>query len=222
MLFSTLFNYRKFRLPRKWSNRELKKIAHLFDGEIINVSGWDDRDKEGGFYCGYFSNAKAYYISNYQGKRGIEESGGKTNFDIDLEATLPDYLINRFDVVFNHTTLEHVFNIFQSFKNLCLLSRDIVIVIVPFTQQVHISESFSDFWRFTPHAIRRLFNENNMDIIYLTFNNTHNSSNYIFAVGSRNPEKWRDKMPPSENKAALSDWIGEPSWLYHFKRLFAK
>ena len=38
---------RKFRVPRIWSNKELKKFASLFSGEIINVSGWMDNDKQG-------------------------------------------------------------------------------------------------------------------------------------------------------------------------------
>ena len=35
---------RKVRLPRIWSNNELKKISSLFYGSVINVSGWKDLD----------------------------------------------------------------------------------------------------------------------------------------------------------------------------------
>ena len=35
---------------REWSNMELRKIAPTLTGDIINVSGWEDKDKEGGLY----------------------------------------------------------------------------------------------------------------------------------------------------------------------------
>ena len=38
---------RKFRLPRIWSNNELKKFSDLFRGDIVNISAWRDEDKEG-------------------------------------------------------------------------------------------------------------------------------------------------------------------------------
>lgn len=34
---------------RIWSNNELAKIAEVFSGDIINVSGELDRDKSGGY-----------------------------------------------------------------------------------------------------------------------------------------------------------------------------
>ena len=46
---------RKFRLCRLWSNKELEKFAGLFDGKIINVSAWQDKDKGGSFYKNYFN-----------------------------------------------------------------------------------------------------------------------------------------------------------------------
>ena len=52
------------RLNREWSNDELKKFAHLFKGDIVNVSAWKDEDKEEGFYRQYFDRAKSYKITN--------------------------------------------------------------------------------------------------------------------------------------------------------------
>lgn len=207
------FNYRKFRLPRRWSNAELRKLAPLFTGEVINVSGWDDRDKEGGFYRQYFSSATAYYISNFRGSRGLEDAADKTDFEIDLEKPLPPYLHNRFDVVFNHTTLEHIFDIFKAFENLCLMSRDVVLVVVPFTQQVHTSPSYSDYWRFTPYALDALFAKNQLTTVYRSANKHRNSSNYVIAVGAKNPSKWIPVMPESPRLTGLSDWIGNPFWI---------
>jgi hypothetical protein len=214
------FSGRKFRVPRKWSNQELRKIAHYFTGEIINVSGWDDRDKEGGTYKGYFSGASAYYISNFRGSRGLDDALTITDFEIDLESDLPESLKNRFDVVFNHTTLEHVFDVFKAFKNICAMTRDVVIVVVPFTQQVHVSDSFSDYWRFTPHVLKRLFEHNSMHCIYIAANNQFNCSNYVIAVGSKNPEKWVHIINKTETNFPLSEWIGTPFFIFMLKRLF--
>ena len=57
---------RKFRLPRIWSNKILREFAPLFKGKIINISGWEDKDKQGSFYKDYFSNADSYFISNFK------------------------------------------------------------------------------------------------------------------------------------------------------------
>ena len=60
-----LYPERAFRKPRVWSNNVLRSFANIFEGEVINVSGWNDEDKEGGFYKDYFSNCSSYKISNY-------------------------------------------------------------------------------------------------------------------------------------------------------------
>lgn len=211
----------KFKVPRRWSNTELKKIGPVFKGEMINVSGWDDRDKQGGSYKSYFTGCSAYYISNFAGTRGLSDAGAVTNFEIDLEKDLNRELVNRFDVVFNHTTLEHVFDVFKAFENLCLMSRDIVIIVLPFTQQIHTSDSFSDYWRFTPMAIKKLFERNGLTVIYEAANNDSDCSNYVLSVGSRNPQNWKNKLEYHEVKS-LSDWIAEPAAPVKFiKSLFS-
>ena len=50
----------RFRKPRIFSNEELLKFSHLFDGKIVNVSGWNDLDKQGRHYKNYFSKAVSY------------------------------------------------------------------------------------------------------------------------------------------------------------------
>lgn len=182
----------KFRKTRIWSNLELKKNAHFLDGDIINVSGWQDSDKRGGCYKDYFTNAKSYTISNYSGDSGFQGNPGE--IFIDLEKDLSSENIGKFDVVFNHTTLEHVFEVKKAFENLCLLSRDIVIIVVPFLQEMHFGESFKDYWRFTPFAIKRMFEDNKMNLIYLNANNNSKNSVYLFAIGSRYPQKWINKI----------------------------
>ena len=183
---------RVFRLPRVWSNRELSKFAELFSGDIANVSGWTDVDKEGRKYKDYFSNASTYTITNYKEEaRGFQ--GNENEIFLDLTAELPKELINKFDVVYNHTVLEHIYEVQKAMKNLCLMTKDIAIVVVPFLQEMHAD--YGDYWRFTPLAMKNLFNENNMKMIYCTFNSHPNASVYLFCIATKNERKWVDKIP---------------------------
>ena len=98
---------RQFRISRIWSNRELKKPAPLFTGDVVNVSAWDDRDKQGGYYKDYFSKASGYYYTNYTGTHGYQQQ--ENEYLLDLTEDVPADMRGRFDVVFNHTTFEHIF-----------------------------------------------------------------------------------------------------------------
>lgn len=103
-MIGNYFEDRKHRLPRKWSNKELKEISHAFSGDIVNVSAWKDIDKEGKKYKEYFKNAKSYSITNYhEEKRGYQ--GYENEIFLDLEEDLGDSMKGNFDVVFNHTVL---------------------------------------------------------------------------------------------------------------------
>lgn len=188
----SLFIDRVFRLPRVWSNRELKKHAHLFSGDIVNVSAWKDFDKESQTYQSYFTNADSYTITNYATeKHGYQ--GAKGELFLDLESPLDTQLHQKFDVVFNHTTLEHIFEVNIAFENLCLLSKDIVIIVLPFLQQYH--SNMGDYWRFTPLAIKRLFEKHEFTLIYQSFNSDSLASVYTYSIATRHPEKWRDQFP---------------------------
>jgi len=204
----SLFVDRSTMAPRLWSNQVLRAIGPAFSGEIINVSGWDDRDKEGRHYRDYFPHATSYYISNYAGERGLGDAASVSDFALDLEAELDPALAGRFDVVYNHTTLEHVFDLFQAFRNLCRMSRDAVVVVVPFAQKMHYSSSWGDYWRFTPQALRRLFDKNGMTVVYEMANEGWNSASYVLAVGTRTPERWRDRLPAHQPIEHLANWIG--------------
>lgn len=182
---------RKYTIPRIWSNSELMKIAHLFSGKIVNVSAWQDKDKQGGFYKDYFLNANQYFKSNYEHDLRGFQGDQENEFFLDLEKEIPEKWINDFDVVFNHTTFEHIFDIFTAFKNLCLLSKDVVIFIVPFLQEMH--GEYGDYWRFTPQAIHKLFELNNFKLIYINYSMNPKHSIYLFAVASKNPTNW-DKI----------------------------
>jgi hypothetical protein len=197
---------RRFRLPRLWSNRELRRIAFCFGGDIVNVSAWDDRDKEGGHYKDYFVNASSYSYTNHAGYRGFQGRGNE--YPLDLTGEVPNELKQRFDVVFNHTTLEHIFDVRKAFANLCELSKDVTIVIAPFAQVQHESDEWKDFWRFTPACLRRLHEENGLTVVYEAESPHSNSGVYLLSVGSRHPDCWRTRLPPYEPICAAGRWIG--------------
>jgi hypothetical protein len=192
-----------------WSNRELSRFAHLFSGDIVNVSGWTDIDKEGRHYKDYFKNASSYTITNFESdKRGYQ--GGANEIFLDLTAQLPPNLHHRFDVVFNHTTLEHIFELTTAFSNLCQLSKDTVILVLPFLQQYHAD--YGDYWRLSPLAIKRLFELNDMELVYQSFNNHAMSSIYTFSIASRHPERWR-KFFDWNFSCRDADWRGSEPFI---------
>lgn len=188
----TIFQDKKFRTARIWSNRELRRFAHLFQGDVLNVSAWKDSDKEGSHYQNYFFNARSYTLSNYKTEaRGFQ--GVENEFFLDLEKELVPELAGKYDTVFNHTTLEHIYDFRKAFHNICRLSKDIVILVVPFLQEMHAD--YGDFWRFTPMAIRRLFAEEGLETIYLSANDHARSSIYLFVIASRKPNRWSARFP---------------------------
>jgi len=162
--------------PRDWSNAELRKFAPLFDGAVINVSGWRDEDKTGGHYQSYFTAAASYGISNYRGESGI--TGAEGEVFIDLEADLPEELARRYQVAFNHTTLEHVFDIRKA-----------------------IEGSFGDWWRPTPMCIERLLEEQGFHTIYQSSNDNPWYIVYIVTIACRNPESHKGRFPFSKTAA---------------------
>mgnify|MGYP000843536536 CR=1 FL=1 len=197
---------REHRLARLWSNEQLRTVAPLFDGDIVNVSAWDDRDKEGGCYRDYFSNAAGYSYTNYGGYRGFQ--GRPNEYALDLTGELPQNLKRRFDVAFNHTTLEHIFDVRKAFANLCELSRDIVIVVVPFAQVQHESDDWKDYWRFTPTCLRKLYQENGLTVVYEAQSPHKHAAVYLLSIGSRSPDRWADRLPAWRPLHKCGAWIG--------------
>ncbi len=191
----------RFRRPRVFSNNELKKFSHLFTGKILNASGWNDSDKQGAFYKDYFANADSYYISNYdKDKKGLQ--GLENEFFLDLEAQLPKHLSGEFDLVFNHTTLEHIYDVFKAFSNLASLTKDVLIIVVPYIQQVHGS-GYYDYWRFTPHSMKALYSTENMKLRYLSANGNEKASIYLFCIGYKT-KKW-DRIIPERFDLRLDE-----------------
>ena len=197
---------RKYDLARHWSNREIRRIADHFRGEMVNVSAWDDRDKQGGHYRDYFSHCASYSLTNFPGYRGF--AGRPGEIELDLTTDLPADLVSRFDVVFNHTTLEHIFEVRKAFANLCRMSRDAVIVVVPFSQVQHESGDWGDFWRFTPTCLRALFAENGLEVVYEAESPHKNSAIYLLFVGSRHPTRYQAVLPRYRKVATAGSWMG--------------
>jgi hypothetical protein len=179
---------RRFRVPRIWSNQLLRIIAPQLTGDVVNVSGWRDEDKEGGFYRDYFINAKSYVVTNFGGYRG-EGSGGELSLNLEEELRPP--LVGCADVVFNHTTLEHVFDVFKAVANLCRMTRDVAVVVVPALQEEHASESFGDYWRFTTGGLRKLFEVNGLRPVLMASTPYRRCAVYHLCVASRHPDRWK-------------------------------
>jgi hypothetical protein len=207
---------RRHRLPRLWSNTVLRDWAALCHGRVVNVSAGRDEDKQGGCYRDYFLNASEYVITNHAPGTFRGFSGVEGEVLLDLERPLPTALEGQFDTVFNHTTLEHVFDFRLATANLCAMSRDLVILVVPCAQVQHDHADFGDYWRFMPAGVRRLLGENQMEVVFEASNPDCNAGVYLFVVGSRFPERWR---PACENFRPLVDvasQIGAPTFLSRF------
>jgi hypothetical protein len=179
-------------------------VAHLFPGHVVNVSGWQDKDKEGRLYKDYFKQATDYTVTNYSPSHSNHHAN---EIALDLEKNLPRNLHGKFDVVLSHTNLEHIFNVFKAFENHCLMTKDIVIVIVPFIQQQHETDEYKDYWRFTPSCLRALFEMNGLSTIYEAYNDEPHQVTYLLFVGSKLPEKWTGKLPKYTQLQQICNWV---------------
>ena len=206
---------RQFRLARLWSNQELKRIAPLCEGIVGNISAGDDVDKEGATYSSYFTGSTEYWLTNYSKKKYRGFKGRPNEIALDLTAELSGDMFHRFDTVINHTTLEHIFEVERAFNNLCSMTRDLVILVVPFAQVEHEGAGYNDYWRFTPRCLRELFQANGFEVVYESANNDFNAAVYLFFVASRKPETWKPKLPKYIPVNEAASWIGTKSisWL---------
>lgn len=175
--------------PREFSNAILRYYAPLFRGRIINVSGWKDGDFEEGTYATYFTKADEYLVSNAPtSSKGI---GSLPNeIAIDLAKPIAPELHAQFDVVFNHTTLEHIFELDVAFANLCTLSRDVVILVVPTLQHIHFNAGYGDYNRLTPMGIVKHFEKNGFETLVLQSNEQQFSPLYCFAIAVRKESRY--------------------------------
>jgi hypothetical protein len=68
------------------------------------------------------------------------------------------------------------------------MSRDVVIIVVPFLQQFH--GHYGDYWRLSPLTLKALVEKNGLELLYLSVNHHLMSSVYIYALASKHPESW--------------------------------
>ena len=183
----TDYGHRGFEIPRSWSNLELARFSGRYKGAIVNVSAWEDKDKQGRRYRDYFTSGSEYYMTNFGTDQGVLQNVPNEYF-VDLELPLRNDLKGRFDVAFNHTCLEHIWDFRAAFGNLCALSKDTVIIVVPWMQALHTD--YGDYWRFSPQAIVRLFAENGLTALHVSWNEAPMSATYVFCIASRRPEHW--------------------------------
>jgi hypothetical protein len=197
--------------PRRWSNAELRKLCGLFAGDVVNVSGFMDEDKEDGYYKDYFTQANSYTITNYAGSGEVGD-GAPGAIYFDLEAEPPPELAAKYDVVFNHTVLEHIEHIQPAFKNLAHLSKEVLITVVPFLQNEHYRPNiYGDYWRYTPLGLKALYEQYGFTMIYLNANDTPWYPVYLTAVGVRHPEKFPD-FP--ESPWTAESRVGKGTYVY--------
>ncbi len=180
---------------RAWSNEVLARIGALVAGDVLNVSGWRDADKQGRRYRDYFPKARSYTVSNFPSPRkGLADV--PDSLPLDLTQPVPAHLRDRYDVVFAHTVLEHIFDVERAARGLAALSRDLVVVVVPLVQRQHgLDEGEGDFWRFTPMALDRLFAPHGVRRVWAAMNEQPWWDVYVVWVGSRAPERWAHLAP---------------------------
>lgn len=176
--------------PRPFSNRVLRQYLQFLGGDIINVSGWKDSDKEHSFYRDYYGWRHRYVVSNVYGERGMPASPSVEveSVYLDLERPLPTGLERAFDVVFSHTVLEHVFETRVALENIDRLSRDVVAIVVPFSESLHYTQSYGDYLRLSPLFLKRFFEERGYSVLLCTCNEQPFFPIYVIFIASREPE----------------------------------
>ena len=173
--------------PRWWSNDELKLFSDYYSGDVLNVSAGADKDKDGSCYREYFKKAKSYTITNYV----LEDVDGYDQIELDLEKELNPQLKNQYELVFNHTILEHIYDTKAAISNMCSMSNDTVISVVPWMQPYHhVENQYKDWWRFSPFSLVQLFNEEGFKTLYINWNKDPFGYIYIFHIASKKPENW--------------------------------
>ena len=79
------------------------------------------------------------------------------------------------------------------------MAKKAVIIVVPFVQEVHYKEGvYWDYWRPTPLAIKRMFEENGFEMLYYASNNMEFTNTYLLCVGVR--KEYTDEYKMLDNR----------------------
>lgn len=186
---------RPVRDARIWSNRFIAAIAPFATARVVNVSAWKDEDKEGRTYRDYFTAAKSYETTNFEGWRGADVP---SDHNLDLQQPAPEHLAGAFDLVFNHTTLEHVYDFHRAFDTLAELTGNAMLLIVPWIQPLH-GPVDGDFWRFSPFAMRRLFADRGFTVVAEQAGPVGGKVRYLGHLAARDPDYWRERLQGLSN-----------------------
>ena len=83
--------------------------------------------------------------------------------------------------------------IIKIFSNIYKFLNDVVIIVVTYIQQIH-GIGYSDYWRFTLHFVKKMYEYNVLTLRYCSANGSDKTSIYLVFIGYRNL-KWSKKIP---------------------------
>ena len=133
---------------RRPLNRFLKSISSDYENlDILEIGSGDVSVNQSAENI--FANAKLFV------KTDVNKSYGHKYLDITNEIQIEE----KFDLVLCTNVLEHIFDITPAIKNLNYLLKEKghLVVSVPFIYPLH--DEPKDFWRFTEHALNKLFSD---------------------------------------------------------------
>ncbi len=128
--------------------RFLKSISHNYKHlDILEIGSGDTSINQSAEHI--FTNAKLFVQTD------VNKSYGHKYLDITNEIQIEE----KFDLVLCTNVLEHIFDVTPAIKNLnyLLKVKGHLVVSVPFIYPLH--DEPKDFWRFTEHALNKLFSD---------------------------------------------------------------
>ena len=128
--------------------RYLKSISPNYKNlDVIEIGSGDSGKNFSAMHI--FENSKTFLQTD------INKNYGHKYLDITEDLDIED----KFDLVLCTNVLEHVYETKKAIKNLKSLMKDggQLLVSVPFIYPLH--DEPTDFWRFTEHALKKIFSE---------------------------------------------------------------
>ena len=128
--------------------RFLKSISPDYKNlDILEIGSGDTSINQSAEHI--FSNAKLFVQTD------VNDSLGHKYLDITSAIQIEE----KFDLVLCTNVLEHIFDINSAIQNLRYLLKDRghLVVSVPFIYPLH--DEPKDYWRFTEHALKKLFSD---------------------------------------------------------------
>ena len=133
---------------RRPLNRFLKSISSDYENlDILEIGSGDVSINQSAERI--FTNAKLFLQTD------VNKSYGHKYLDITSEVQIEE----KFDLVLCTNVLEHIFDVKPAIKNLNYLLKENgqLVISVPFIYPLH--DEPKDFWRFTEHALIKLFSD---------------------------------------------------------------